>query len=145
MLPDSFIYANKPIMVSILLQQCSIASQSGRADCPHCEKRVASKRAAVPCAEPGIKPSTTPALALLPHLRPTRAGVHGSYQGELGWEGEGTLGAADGNHLVLHGVMSDLRANRRTTEDSGRRAASIASPQVRSRGLTWTRKRDATR
>ena len=56
-----------------------------------------------------VTPSTIPAPILLPHLRPTRAGVHGSYQGELGWEGEGTLGPADGDHLVLHGLSHHLQ------------------------------------
>jgi len=49
-------------------------------------------------------PGTTPAPALSPQVRPTRAGVHRGRQGEVGGKGEGAQGSANGDHLVLRGL-----------------------------------------
>ena len=48
-----------------------------------------------------VEPDRRPALVPLPYLRPTRPGVHRRDEREVGGEGEGALGPADGHRPVV--------------------------------------------
>ena len=56
-----------------------------------------------------LNPSTAPVLAPSPYTLSECPGVHSRDQGEVGGEGEGTLGATDGHYLILHGLSHDLQ------------------------------------